>query len=143
MGRSRRCTIAAVDGFAFVHRDTVRFRDVDAWGHVNNAVYLTYCEDARMAYLSDLGVLSGIEDATMILARAEIDFRSPTRVGETLEIGVRTGRVGTRSFDLEYEVRAGSPLRLVAESRSVLVAYDYDKHRAMEIPATWRERLAA
>ena len=129
--------------YGFVHRDTVRFRDVDAWGHVNNAVYLTYCEDARMAYLIDLGVVSGIDDATMILARAEIDFRSPVRVGEELEIGVRTARVGTKSFDLEYEVLAGPPVRLAAESRSVLVAYDYDRRRAMEIPATWRERLAA
>jgi acyl-CoA thioester hydrolase len=130
-----------VDGFPFVHRDTVRFRDVDAWGHVNNAVYLTYCEDARMAYLAHLGLVRSVEDARMILARAEVDFRSPTRVGEQLEIGVRPGRLGTKSFVLEYEVRTAG--RVVAESRSVLVAYDYDRGEAVEVPAAWKEALAA
>ena len=130
-----------MEGFPYVHRDTVRFRDLDAWGHVNNAVYLTYCEDARMAYLAHLGLMRSVEEAQMILARAEIDFRSPTRVGEELEIGVRPGRVGSKSFVLEYEVR--TPDRLVAESRSVLVAYDYQRAQAVEIPDEWRSRLAA
>lgn len=130
-----------MDGFPFVHRDAVRYRDVDAWGHVNNAVYLTYCEDARMAYLAHLGIMRTVEEAQMILARVEIDFRSPTRAGEQLEVGVRPGRVGTKSFLLEYAVR--TPDRLVAESRSVLVAYDYDRGEAMAIPDEWRSRLAA
>ena len=130
-----------MSGFAFVHRDTVRYRDVDAWGHVNNAVYLTYCEDARMAYLAHLGIMRSVDEAQMILARAEIDFRSPTRVGEQLEIGVRPGRIGRKSFVLDYEVRA--PDRVVAESTSVLVAYDYDRGEAVDVPAAWKEALAA
>ena len=130
-----------MDGFPFVHRDTVRYRDVDAWGHVNNAVYLTYCEDARMAYLAHLGIVRSISEARMILARAEIDFRSPTRAGESLEVGVRAGTVGTKSFVLEYSVRAAD--RVVAESTSVLVAYDYDRGEAVEVPAAWKEALAA
>jgi len=130
-----------VDGFPFVHRDTVRYRDLDAWGHVNNAVYLTYCEDARMAYLAHLGLMRTVAEAQMILARAEIDFRSPTRAGEELEIGVRPGRVGTKSFVLDYEVRTAD--RLLAESRSVLVAYDYERAEAVDIPDEWRSVLAA
>ena len=130
-----------MSGFRYVHRDQVRFRDLDAWGHVNNAVYLTYCEDARMAYLAHLGIVRSVEEAQMILARAEIDFRSPTRVGEELEVAVRPGRVGTKSFELEYQLRAGD--RLVAESTSVLVAYDYDRGEAVEVPAAWKEALAA
>jgi acyl-CoA thioester hydrolase len=130
-----------VEGYPFVHRDTVRYRDVDAWGHVNNAVYLTYCEDARMAYLAHLGLMRSVEEARMILARAEIDFRSPTRAGESLEVGVRAGAVGTKSFVLEYAIHA--PDRLVAESRSVLVAYDYERAQAVEIPDEWRSVLEA
>lgn len=130
-----------MDGFPFVHRDRVRFRDVDAWGHVNNAVYLTYCEDARMAYLAHLGIVRSVQDAQMILARAELDFRSPTRVGEELEVGVRPGRVGTKSFVLDYSLRAGG--RVVADSSSVLVAYDYSRGEAVEVPAAWKEALAA
>lgn len=130
-----------MEGFPYVHRDTVRYRDLDAWGHVNNAVYLTYCEDARMAYLAHLGLMRTVEEAQMILARVEVDFRSPTHIGEELEIGVRPGRVGSKSFVLEYEVRTSD--RLVAESRSVLVAYDYERAQAVEIPDEWRSRLAA
>jgi acyl-CoA thioester hydrolase len=130
-----------VDGYPFVHHDTVRFRDVDAWGHVNNAVYLTYCEDARMAYLAHLGLVRSVAEAQMILARAEIDFRSPTHVGEELEIGVRPGQLGRKSFVLEYQVRADG--RVVAESTSVLVAYDYRRGEAVEVPAAWKEALAA
>lgn len=128
-------------GSPFVHRETVRFRDVDAWGHVNNAVYLTYCEQARMAFLAHRGLVSSVEEARMILARAEIDFRSPVGVGEEIEIRVRPTRFGTKSFDLEYELRAGG--RLVAESTSVLVAYDYARGESMELPDDWRRTLAA
>ena len=62
---------------SFVHRETVRFRDVDSVGHVNNAVYLTYMEEARIAFLSQ----ASEEDALgMVVARIEIDFRSPAEL---------------------------------------------------------------
>jgi acyl-CoA thioester hydrolase len=130
-----------VDGFPFVHRETVRFRDVDGWGHVNNAVYLTFCEQARMAFLAHLGVLTGIEDATMILARIEIDFRSQVSANEVVEIGVRAGRFGSKSFTLEHRLEVDG--RVVAEASSVLVAYDYARNRSIELPDTWKRRLAA
>lgn len=130
-----------VQGLPFVHRETVRFRDLDALGHVNNAVFLTYLEQARIAFLQHLGAWSGIEDIAMIVARVEIDFRSPAELGEEIEIGVRVGRLGAKSFDLEHELRAGE--RIVAEARTVCVAYDYARGETMAIPDEWRRRLAA
>jgi acyl-CoA thioester hydrolase len=127
----------AVEGFDFVHRETVRFRDLDSLGHVNNAVFLTYLEEARIAYLVPLGA----EASNMILARVEIDFRAPLRMGDELEIGVRPARVGTKSFDLEYEVHSGGTL--AAEAKTVLVSYDYATRRPVELPESWREALAA
>jgi acyl-CoA thioester hydrolase len=126
-----------VEGFDFVHRETVRFRDVDALGHVNNAVFLTYLEEARIAYLVPLGA----EAANMILARVEIDFRAPLRMGDELEIGVRPSTVGTKSFELEYEVRSGDTV--AAEAKTVLVSFDYESGRSVELPQAWREALAA
>ena len=126
-----------MEGFDFVHRETVRFRDLDSLGHVNNAVFLTYLEEARIAYLDPLGA----EASDMILARVEIDFRAPLRMGDELEIGVRPARVGTKSFDLEYEVRSGNTL--AAEAKTVLVSYDYASARPVELPESWREALAA
>jgi acyl-CoA thioester hydrolase len=126
-----------VEGFDFVHRETVRFRDLDSLGHVNNAVFLTYLEEARIAYLVPLGA----EASDMILARVEIDFRAPLAMGDELEIGVRPARVGTKSFDLEYEVHSGGELE--AEAKTVLVSYNYATRRPVELPESWREALAA
>ncbi len=121
----------------FVHQETVRFRDLDAMGHLNNAVYSTFLEQARLAFLEP----QGAEVTSMILARLEIDFRSPVELGETVQISVTPTRVGTKSFELEYVLRAGD--RTVAEAKTVLVAYDYATAMSMEIPSEWKERLAA
>ena len=113
----------------FVHRDQVRFRDCDAMGHVNNAVYSTYLEEAR------IGVLGGLSN--FILARVEIDFRAELRMGEEIEVRTRCSRIGTKSFDLEHVIAAGD--RIVAEAKSVLVAYDYGL--AASVPVTDEIRL--
>jgi len=122
-----------MDGFPFSRRERVRFRDCDSMGHVNNAVFSTYLEEAR------IGVLGGLSD--LILARMEIDFRSELRAGEEVEVGTRCARVGTKSFELEHELRAGD--RLVAQARSVLVGYDYERGESVPVPAEVRRRLAA
>jgi acyl-CoA thioester hydrolase len=125
------------DAFPFVHRETVRFRDLDGMGHVNNAVFSTYLEQARLGWF---GEADELPLGDVILARTEIDFRAPLHMGEAVEIGVRPSRVGTKSFELEYEVRAGG--RLVAEAKSVLVGYDYARGESIEIPERWRRRLS-
>jgi acyl-CoA thioester hydrolase len=126
-----------MEDFPFVHRETVRFCDLDGMGHVNNAVYSTYLEQARLAWF---GSDEEMPLSDVILARTEIDFRSPLEYGETVEIGVRPTRLGTKSFDLEYELRSNG--RLVAEARSVLVGYDYDRAESAPIPERWRRRLS-
>ena len=126
-----------MDGFPFEHRERVRFRDLDSLGHVNNAVYLTYLEQGRVAFLEARGATPDC----VIVGRVEIDFRSPLALGEEVAIGVRLGRLGTKSFDLEYELRAGG--RLVAEARDVNVVYDYERREPAAIPDEWKERLVA
>jgi acyl-CoA thioester hydrolase len=125
----------------FVHREAVRFRDLDAMGHVNNAVFLTYIESARVAYLQDLGAAATLQEMSIIVARIEIDFRAPVAFGDEVEIAVHASRFGAKSFDLEYVLRVGGTV--VAEAKSVLVAYDYGKGAAVELPDEWREKLAA
>jgi acyl-CoA thioester hydrolase len=126
-----------IDGYPFVHTETVRFRDLDGMGHVNNAVFLTYLEQARLAWFGEAEELP-LND--VILARTEIDFRSPLHVAESVEVGVRPSRIGTKSFELEYELRAGG--RLVAEAKSVLVGYDYERGTSVAVPERWRRRLS-
>lgn len=122
--------------FPFVHRETVRFRDLDALGHVNNAVYLTYLEQARVAFLRP----QNADYTEMILARCEIDFRAQVSLGETVEIALAPTRVGTKSFELSYEMKVGE--RLVAEAKTVLVAYDYERSESRPLPEAWRKLLA-
>jgi acyl-CoA thioester hydrolase len=125
----------------FVHSERVRFRDLDAMGHVNNAVFLTYIESARVAFLQHLGAAPTLEEMSIIVARIEIDFRAPVGFGDEVDISVRTSRFGGKSFDLDYELRVENAV--VAEAKSVLVAYDYGKGEAVELPDEWREKLAA
>ena len=121
-----------MDGYPFLHRERVRFRDCDAMGHVNNAVFSTYLEEAR------IGVLGGL--TPFILARVEIDFRSELRAGEEIEIGSRVARIGTKSFEVEHQIRADG--RVVADAVSVLVGYDYDAKQSVPLSDEIKARLA-
>jgi acyl-CoA thioester hydrolase len=105
-----------VEGFPFVHYETARFSDLDGMGHVNNAVFSVYVEQARLAWFGRYAGDEPMPLKDVILARTEIDFRAQVGFGETVAIGVRPSRVGRKSFELEFELRVGD--RLVAESRA-------------------------
>jgi acyl-CoA thioester hydrolase len=122
-----------VEGFPWVRTERVRFRDCDAMGHANNAVYSTFLEEAR------IDVLGGLDD--FILARVEIDFRSELRAGEQIEVGTRCSRIGTKSLDLEHEIRANG--RLAAEAKSVLVGYDYERGASVPLSEDLKARISA
>ncbi len=126
----------------FRHRITldVRFADTDAMGHVNNAVYLTYCEAARIQYWTDVTgepVAAGHEGAeSLILAEARIAYRAPVFHTEQVTVETRTTRIGSSSFTLEHRLTAcppGGTPRLVAVSESVMVRYDYATERPTPI----------
>jgi acyl-CoA thioester hydrolase len=120
----------------------VRFRDLDTLGHVNNAVYLTYLESARIAYwLQVTG--RPLDDLGMILARAEVDFRAPIAYGQRLEVGVRCASMRRSSFVLEFEIVEPSTGRVMAQARNVLVHYDYAAARSVPITDELRKRLLA
>jgi acyl-CoA thioester hydrolase len=127
----------------FAHPIEVRFRDLDALGHVNNAVYLTYLESARIAYWLHVTRRSGLDALDMILARVEIDYRSPLSYGEAVDVTVRCASMRRSSFVLEFEARERSAGRLVAEARKVLVHYDYAASRSNPLPPELRELLRA
>jgi acyl-CoA thioester hydrolase len=131
-----------MDGYRHVRPREVEFRDVDVADHVNNAVYLTYLETARIAYLREVLGDGFLYQLQLILAHITVDFRAPAHFPETLEIGARVSRVGTKSFTMEHEIRGGDG-RLVAEASSVLVAYDYEADASMPVPEEWRRRLNA
>ena len=110
----------------------VRYSDYDTKGHVNNAVFLTYFEMARArAWIEALG---GDAEFPFILAEASIQYRSQARIGDPLEIEITTSEIRTKAWVWSYVVRDARDERVVAEGRTVQVAYDYEAHRTMPIP---------
>jgi acyl-CoA thioester hydrolase len=127
------------------HRLEVRFRDCDAFGHVNNAVYFTYFEQARASLWKTLG-LSGFRDTdtsgvSVILARAECDFRAPARFGDVLDVRLALETIGRTSFTYGYEIVSVPDGRTMAAGRTVQVLFDYARRTPVEIPADLRAKL--
>ena len=128
------------------HRTTlqVRFRDIDAFRHVNNAVFHSYAELARIRYLLDvLQPEEPFDRLPLILARAEIDFRSPVLLGQEVTVATAVDRIGRSSFGMRHRMTASPDGRVVADLDSVLVTYDYAAARSMPVPDSWRLRIGA
>ncbi len=120
----------------------VAFRDIDAMGFVNNAVFFAYFETVRIKYLGEVmrRGLMGTEllDLPLILVDASCTYKSPALLTEILHIGTGISRFGTKSFDMLYRVQ-GEDGRLVAYGKTVQVMYDYITRSAFPIPEDVRE----
>ena len=118
-----------------------RFRDTDAMGHINNAVYVTYLEVARQEYWRTFKNDDNYRVVPFILAHVEIDFRSEALMHEMLELCIRCSYVGGKSFGFEYRIRELTSQRLVVAAKSVQVFYDYALKISMPCPDDMRARL--
>jgi acyl-CoA thioester hydrolase len=128
--------VGRLDGFRFIHRQPIVLRDIDGFGHVNNAVYLTYIENARVAYLAEVFGARTIAEIRNIMASVTVNFRAPAAYGEIVEVGVRIDRIGTKSFTLGHEIwNVGD--RLLADATSVQVMYDYERSATVDFPEDW------
>ena len=120
----------------------VPFRDLDAMGHVNNAVYFSYMETARIKYLVDLLAVTSLHDLPVIMAEATCTFKAPAFFGEQLTVGVGISRFGSKSFDMIYRIDAGDG-RLIAQGKSVQVMYDYAAARTLVVPDDFKAKVRA
>ncbi len=121
----------------------VRFRDCDPMGHVNNAVYLTYFEEARRRYWEEVLGIQDYRQVDFILAHAEIDYRAPAFAGQRLRVYIRAGEIRRSSFDFHYEIRDRHNGTLIAEGKTVQVMYDYVRMRPKPMPEHYRDRITA
>jgi acyl-CoA thioester hydrolase len=121
----------------------VRFRDIDSMGHVNNAVYLTYFENARIAYWRAVPGIGSRREVDYVLARAECDFRSPVTLDDDLACHVRVASFGRRSFAFEYLLRDEKTGRVAAEGRTVQAMYDYARRRVKILDEPLKEAIRA
>jgi acyl-CoA thioester hydrolase len=131
----------ALEDFRYRYDFRVVFRDVDYYRHVNNAVYVTYMETARIDYCAvALGKpLGSVQN--VIMASQRFDYEKQAQYDDRLVMGVRTSRIGTKSLDFVYELwRAGDR---IGHGLSTLVAFDYEANRSIAVPDEWRRRIAA
>ena len=109
----------------------VRWGDLDAFGHVNNATYLVYAQEARYAWSKML---------EMVVARAEVDFIAPIYTGDFyLDIEIWVNKIGNSSFGLTYEMKNGD--ELVARVKTVQVTVSMDTKKSRPINDAEREFL--
>ena len=123
----------------------IRFADIDAFGHVNNAVFLTYFEQARVRYFDDvLGWDYDWSKEGVIVARSEVDYILPVHFRDTLTMYTGCSRIGNKSFDISYQAlrtdNKGNEI-LVADGVTVMVAFDYVNGKSIEVPALWKDKL--
>jgi acyl-CoA thioester hydrolase len=130
------------DGGWFVVPWQVIFRDVDTFGHVNNAVYLSYFEWARARLWFQLTGGSSPRDIGFIVARAEIDFLRQISM-EPIEIRVRIGEMRTTSFETLYEIRTNDGAQLAATGKIVVVVFDWKTQSKTPITDELRRKVRA
>src|SRR5467141_4882959 len=121
----------------------MRFRDLDGMGHVNNAVYLSYTELARMQFYLQVANKKTLDEIDFILAHVDIDFESQAVWGDQIQVAVWPAKIGTSSFTLRYEISEKRTRRVLARANSVLVSYDYEKKKSKPIPPEFRKVLEA
>ena len=131
----------SIDGFRVVYELRPRFRDTDAMGHINNAVYITYLEVGRQEYWRVLDGTSDYRRVPFILAHVTIDFRAEALVHEDLLIGCACERIGGKSFQFRYEIREKSSGRLCVEATTVQVCYDYEAKQSIPVPDDLRHAI--
>jgi len=120
----------------------IRFSDMDAYGHVNNAIYLTYFEIARSNYWKDIIQWSWGENG-IILGRSEINYLKPITLNDEIACYVRTTRIGNSSFDVMHVLvkitDAGE--EICTTGKTVCISYDYHANKSVSIPSKERHRM--
>ncbi len=120
----------------------VRFRDLDAMGHVNNAVFFTYFEEGRKAFFEKHFQKDGKLDFPFILANASCDYLKPITLSDDIQLVLWVREIGNKRFDFTYRIVDRKDKTVVfASGKSVQVSFDYQKGKSTPIPSHVFERL--
>lgn len=130
--------------FHFYHPVEVRYGDLDPQGHVNNAKHLTYFEQARVAYMINLGLFTKDQSFMkigVIVADVHITYLAPVYFGQDIKIGVRTAKIGNKSMTWEQNILDADSGRELSKGELVIVTYDYETGKTISIPQEWRDKI--
>lgn len=118
----------------------VRYRDIDSLGHVNNAVYITYLEQARVEYIRDVFATTPLSPG-FVVAHVSVDYERPIELEDSVVVALGVTDIGRASVTMGYEIRAEGELAATAET--VIVALDDQTRDPVPVPDAWREHIAA
>ena len=130
--------------YHFFHPIEVRYGELDPQGHVNNAKFLTYFEQARIEYWIQMGFFSrdqSFMEIGVIIADVHITYLEPVYFGQNIKVGVRVVRLGNKSMNWEQNVVDADTGRELARGELVVVTYDYKQEKTIPIPQRWREKI--
>ena len=125
------------EAYPVIVSQDVIWGDLDAFGHVNNTVYLRYFEDVRMAYFEKLGMLALKEESQLgpILANVSCDFKLPVGFPDRIHIGGRARVAGPKKIVMEFAVYSEQFEAIAASGSGLVVYFDYEAGRSCEIPS--------
>ncbi len=129
--------------FPIVANFPLHWGDQDAFGHVNNIVYLLWCETARVEYLIRVGLWPPLppDGIAPILASIACDYRRPLTYPDTVHVGARVTRIGNSSFTMQQHIISETLGTLVAEVSSVLVVLDFSRNETVPVPGNVRKAI--
>jgi acyl-CoA thioester hydrolase len=132
-----------LETFPLVSRFTVPFADIDMMQHVNNVAYLRWAEMMRSEYFAQVAgePINGARG--IIQANIDFTYERQLRYREQIAIGCRISRIGTKSWDFEYEIWSETNGHRAARGITTMVAYDFVAQQTIAIPAEWRDAIAA
>ena len=116
-----------------------RFKDTDALGHINNASFITWIEEARRPVFKDFNPDLSIEKWNLIIARVEMNFIVQCYYGEKVVINSFIEKIGTSSLTICHDLFQGETK--IAEGKSILVHFDYSKNKSVPIPEDIKQSL--
>ena len=131
--------------FKFFHPTEVRYGDLDPQGHVNNAKYLTYFEQARIYYLIQLGLFNkdqSFMEVGVSIADIHITYHSTTHYGDDIKVGVKITKIGAKSITVEQCVMDAKTGRLMASGTIVMVTFDYEGLKTIPVPDEWKRKIS-
>ncbi len=131
-----------LSGYKYKTPITIRFSDIDAVGHVNNAIYLTYFEEARLKYWRE-AIEWDISKSGVIVGRSEVNYLKPITLNDEIACYVRTTRIGNSSFDIMHVLvkLTEHGEEICTTGKTVCISYDYRANKSVSIPHTERARL--
>ena len=120
-----------IDDFPFTHEIKTRWRDLDAFRHVNNATFLSYIEDARILFFKRWSI--NLKEKSLIVASVKIDYISQLEHPSDIIIGQKISRLGTKSFDVQSAIFTKNDECLVCTSTVTTVCFNFLKNKSVEV----------